>query len=55
MPSVTLNIVTKAEFASYTVLRDTVMTLKGQVSGRPAESAITGFDLSALLKHLTVQ
>jgi hypothetical protein len=41
VPSVTLDIITKGEFASYTVLRDTVTTLKGQVA-----------DLSARFGHL---
>ncbi len=63
IPSITLNIIRKAtaeagvdEFASYTVLKDTVTTLKGQVSGMPAgQTPLTALDLESLLKHLKVQ
>jgi hypothetical protein len=70
VPSITLNIIRRAaaepgaaEFASYTVLKDTVTTLKGQVAGlhkgqtggATSETALGAFDLAALLKYLKVQ
>ena len=70
IPSITLYLVRKSageagdtEFASYTVLKDTVTTLKGQVSGMPAsqpgqtmsETPLGAIDLAALLDYLKIQ
>ena len=50
IPSITLNIIRDAQFSSYTVLHDTVTTLKGEMSGVvPADA-----DLDVLLGHLKV-
>jgi len=68
-PSVTLNIIRKgsgeagaAEFASYTVLKDTVTTVKGEVLGLPSaregvtgEAALANFNLQTLLDLLRVR
>jgi hypothetical protein len=70
VPSVTLNITRKekgtaaaAQFASYTVLKDTVTTLKGQILGEPitpsegtsAEAALAKFDFHELLERFKMQ
>jgi hypothetical protein len=70
VPSVTLNIIRKAtdqsgdvEFTSYTVLKDTVTTLKGQLSGMAksqtegttSKAALANFDLASALDHLKVR
>jgi len=55
VPSITLNMTRDTEFASYTVLRDTVTALKGRVTEPPAERTPENFDLSTLIGHLKVQ
>lgn len=55
VPAITLNVIKDTEFASYTVLKDTVTTLKGQVSGVPADRTPANFDLSDLLGHLKAE
>jgi hypothetical protein len=70
VPSVTLNIIRKekgegaaAHFSSYTVLKDTVTTLKGQISGEPVtmpegktgEAAIASFDFQTLLNRVKIE
>lgn len=69
IPSITLNVIKTsgggadgAEFASYTVLSDTVTTLKGRVIGAPGQivgttgdTATASLDLGALIGYLQVE
>lgn len=55
VPSVTLNIIRDTEFASYTVVQDTVTTLKGQISGLPPDRNPSNFDLSELIGYVKLQ
>jgi len=52
VPAITLNVITNTEVSSYTLLKDTVTTLTGHLSGLPADRTPANFDLAELIGHL---